>query len=54
MKSWLSVSAATGKAVAWGGTIYKVGDPVLFNDIDRFRPWIYNNLKGRIVTLPDS
>lgn len=33
------------------GTIYKVGDPVLFNDINRFRGVIYNNLKGKIVQI---
>jgi len=32
---------------------YKVGDPVLFNETDRFKPVIYNNLKGRIVDIVD-
>jgi DNA replication protein DnaC len=39
------------KAVHWGASTYKVGDPVLFNETDRFRPVIYNNLKGRIVDI---
>jgi energy-coupling factor transporter ATP-binding protein EcfA2 len=42
-------SSNSGKSVFWGATTYKVGDPVLFNDNDRFRPLIYNNLKGRII-----
>ncbi|WP_285130542.1 ATP-dependent DNA helicase [Propionibacterium freudenreichii] len=36
-------------AVAWGPSVYKVNDPVLFGDNDRFRGLIYNNLKGTIV-----
>lgn len=42
-------------AVSWGGSIYKVGDPVLFTDTDRFRPVVFNNMKGtirRIVREP--
>lgn len=38
-------------AVAWGEAIYKLGDPVLFNEIDRFRPVIYNNMKGTIAAI---
>lgn len=37
--------------VEWGTHIYKVGDPVLFNETDRFSPLIYNNLKGRIAGI---
>lgn len=37
--------------IIWGVSTYKVGDPVLFNETDRFRPVIYNNLKGRIVAI---
>lgn len=44
-------SSNTGKAVVWGVTVYKVGDPVLFNDNDRFKPLIFNNLKGKIVDI---
>ena len=36
-------------ATTWGVSTYKTGDPVLFNETERFRPVIYNNLKGRIV-----
>jgi ATP-dependent exoDNAse (exonuclease V) alpha subunit len=35
-------------AVTWGVYTYKVDDPVLFHDSERFRPVIYNNLKGWI------
>ncbi|MGL4174305.1 MAG: ATP-dependent DNA helicase [Actinomycetota bacterium] len=38
-------------AVAWGPATYKAGDPVLFADTNRFRPLIYNNLKGSIVAV---
>lgn len=38
-------------AVSWGESIYKVDDPVLFNETDRFRPVIFNNMKGRIVAI---
>lgn len=40
-----------GKAVTIGVNTYKVGDPILFTDVDRFRPVIFNNLKGRIVKI---
>ena len=35
-------------AVEWGINVYKVGDPILFNESDRFSPLIYNNMKGRL------
>jgi len=38
-------------AVAWGPATYKAGDPVLFGDTNRFKPLIYNNLKGSIVSI---
>lgn len=38
-------------AVGWGIQQYKVNDPILFNDSDRFAPVIYNNMKGRIVKI---
>lgn len=33
-------------AVTWDVHHYKVGDPILFLDSDRFRPIIHNNMKG--------
>lgn len=38
-------------AVVWREATYKVGDPVLFNESERFRSVLYNNLKGRIVAV---
>jgi hypothetical protein len=38
-------------AVLWGPAAYKAGDPVLFADTNRFKPLIYNNLKGTIVDI---
>ena len=35
----------------WGVQTYKVGDPILFNESERFAPLIYNNMKGRIVNI---
>ena len=37
--------------VQWGINIYKIDDPVLFNESDRFAPLIHNNSKGRIVDI---
>lgn len=44
-------SSNPNPATTWRASSYKVGDPVLFNETDRFRPVIYNNLKGRIVGI---
>lgn len=38
-------------AVSWGLQLYKVGDPILFNESDRFTPVIYNNIKGWIAGI---
>lgn len=38
-------------AKQWGVQTYKVGDPILFNESERFAPLIYNNLKGKIVGI---
>ncbi|WP_236695148.1 ATP-dependent DNA helicase [Pseudomonas sp. PI1] len=40
-----------GAATTWRVSTYKIGDPVLFHETERFRPVIYNNLKGRIVGI---
>lgn len=37
--------------IIWGVHTYKIGDPVLFNESDRFMPVIHNNLKGKIVDI---
>jgi len=44
-------SSNTGAATNWRVSTYKVGDPILFYETERFRPVIYNNLKGRIVAI---
>ncbi|TFC19721.1 helicase [Cryobacterium algoritolerans] len=44
-------SSNPSDAIVWGIATYKVGDPVLFNETERFRPVIYNNLKGKIVGI---
>ena len=41
----------SSKCVSWGIQTFKVGDPILFHDTDRFRPIIYNNMKGRILNV---
>ncbi len=41
----------TNSAVQWGTSTYKVGDPILFNEVGRFDNVIYNNMKGRIVSI---
>lgn len=43
-------NANTEIAVTWGEWKYKVGDPILFNDTNRFS-LLYNNLKGRIIHI---
>ena len=37
--------------VEWGINIYKINDPILFNESERFAPLIYNNMKGKIVDI---
>ncbi|WP_456430625.1 AAA family ATPase [Nitratifractor sp.] len=39
------------KAIEWGDLIYKINDPILFNETQRFGNIIYNNLKGKIVNI---
>ena len=39
------------RLIQWGVKTYKVGDPILFNESERFAPLIYNNLKGKIVDI---
>ena len=37
--------------VQWGIHTYKIGDPILFNESNRFKPLIHNNLKGKIFNI---
>jgi hypothetical protein len=39
------------KEIQWGIHTYKVGDPILFNESNRFKPLIHNNLKGKIIDI---
>lgn len=41
-------------SVRIGVQTYKVGDPVLFNESNRFAPLIYNNLKGKILAIEEK
>lgn len=38
-------------AVYWDAWMYKVGDPIIFNEFNRFYPTLYNNLKGWIRSI---
>jgi len=44
-------SGNENESIQWETNIYKVGDPVLFNDSMMFSPLIHNNSKGRIVKV---
>ena len=44
-------SSNSNPEIVWGINTYKIGDPVLFNESDRFAPLIYNNMKGRIKDI---
>ncbi|WP_204369065.1 ATP-dependent DNA helicase [Methylocucumis oryzae] len=39
------------QSIQWGLQLYKINDPILFNESERFAPLIYNNMKGRIVMI---
>ncbi len=39
------------QSIQWGINVYKVNDPILFNESERFVPLIYNNLKGKIIVI---
>ncbi len=39
------------EAVDWDLWTFKKGDPILFNECERFTPVLYNNLKGTIVDV---
>lgn len=44
-------SSNSAAGTDWGVSTFKPGDPVLFHEAQRFRPVIYNNLKGRIAAI---
>ena len=39
------------KPIEWGINTYKINDPILFNENERFNPLLYNNLKGIIRNI---
>lgn len=41
-------AANPNSSVEWNSKLYKVGDPIVFNDSTRFKGVLYNNLKGMI------
>ena len=44
----------TSKAFGMKDWLFKVGDPILFNDSKRFAPIIFNNLKGVILDIIET
>lgn len=44
-------NANHGQSFERGTKTYKVGDPVLFKDTDRFSPYLHNNTKGKIHSI---
>lgn len=42
------------QSVMWDTWIYKVNDPIIFNEFNRFYPTLYNNLKGWIRKITKS
>lgn len=47
----IAQSQNSNEAIRWGVHTYKVGDPVLFNESNRFAPLLFNNLKGQIMAI---
>lgn len=43
--------SVSGAAVKWGARQYKVGDPILFNECERFSTVIHSNMRGKIVGI---
>lgn len=50
MNAYLQNANTASESVSWQEWTYKVGDPILFNESQRF-PLLYNNLKGKIVDI---
>lgn len=46
-------NANPNKAVRIGVWLYKVGDPVLFNESSKYENILYNNLKGKILDFEE-
>lgn len=50
MNAYLQNANTESEVISWQEWTYKIGDPVLFNDSQRF-PLLYNNLKGKIIDI---
>lgn len=44
-------SSNPSDSIQWGINTYKIGDPILFNESERFAPLIHNNTKGIIRNI---
>lgn len=44
-------SSNSNEGIILRANVYKVGDPILFNEFSRFAPLIHNNSKGKIVDI---
>lgn len=47
-------NANKNKAFKLGVWVYKIGDPILFNDSSKYESVLYNNLKGKIVDIEEE
>ena len=47
-------STNKNKEYIFGVDIFKVDDPILFNDCPRFNGFVYNNLKGTIKNIEEE
>lgn len=47
-------STNKNKEYIFGVDIFKVDDPILFNDCPRFKDFVYNNLKGTIKNIEEE
>ena len=41
----------TSQSVIWNNEVYKVGDPIIFNELSTYSEILYNNLRGKIVDI---
>lgn len=47
-------NANRNRGIVFGLNTYKIGDPIIFGDTNRFLPVIYNNLKGVIYDIEEE
>ena len=47
-------AANPNPSVEWNSKLYKVGDPIVFNDSTRFSGLLYNNIKGIIRKIEEQ